>query len=461
MPRSSNLSERPYIFFPYLYPVLFAQFSKHIATNFPEFKEKKLLIAISGGLDSVVLTELLYQLEHDISLAHCNFQLRDIASNQDEIFVNAMANRLQIPVFTKKFDTTAVAKKEKLSIQVAARALRYEWFKTLLEEHSLDYLLTAHHADDNLETFLINLSRGTGLEGLTGIPEQNKNTIRPLLSFSRNQIEQYALKNNLDWREDTSNSETNYLRNKLRHEVIPSLKNVNPHFLESFSNTVHHLKETQQIVATSVEDIKGKVISSDNDGVIKLDIKKLQKIKHPRAYLYQLLKDYNFTAWNDIYNLLEAQSGKFVLSNSHRVLKDRDVLIISPIESESKNESYAIDAFQNSIHTETFELEISKVNQYYPIIQSNIVFVDADKIKFPLTIRKWQQGDYFYPFGMQGKKKLSKYFKDEKLSLLDKENTWVLISEDKIVWVINSRLDNRFKVSDNTKSILKLEFTCS
>ncbi|MET2986327.1 tRNA lysidine(34) synthetase TilS [Aureibaculum conchae] len=437
---------------------MLAQFSEHIATNFPELKDKSLLIAISGGLDSVVLTELLHKLEYNISLAHCNFQLRDIDSDQDEIFVNALANRLGVSVFTKKFDTKAYAKNEKLSIQVAARELRYDWFYTLIKEYSLDYILTAHHADDNLETFLINLSRGTGLDGLTGIPEQNENIIRPLLPFSRKQIMQYVQEHNLDWCEDASNAETKYLRNKLRHEVVPALKNTNPQFLESFSKTIQHLKETQQLVEETIGSARQKVIHFNEDGIIKLDIKKLQKLKHTKAYLYELLKDYDFTAWNDIYDLLEAQSGKFVLSNTHRVLKDRDVLIVSSIESESKNEIYTIDNFQNSIHTESFELEISKANQYYPIIHSNFAFVDADKIKFPLTIRKWQQGDYFYPFGMQGKKKLSKYFKDEKHSLLDKENTWVLISEDKTVWVINSRLDNRFRVTDNTKSILKFEY---
>ncbi len=436
---------------------MLAQFSKHIDNNFPDCKDKKLLIAISGGLDSVVLTELLHQLDYNISLAHCNFQLRDTASNQDEIFVNAMANRLQIPVFTKKFDTKTFANREKLSIQVAAREIRYNWFNTLLQEHNFDYLLTAHHADDNLETFLINLSRGTGLDGLIGIPEQNKNIIRPLLPFTRIQIEQYANEHNLTWREDASNAESKYVRNKLRHEVIPNLKDINPQFLDAFSTTIKNLKETRQIVASSVETIKGIVLSSDDNGTIMLKIKELKKLEPIRAYLYELLKEYNFTAWNDIYGLLKAQSGKFVLSKTHRILKDREHLIVSPILLKSENDNYVIDTFQNSIQTEKFELKVLASSTYSIIINASIVFVDSDKIKFPLIIRKWQNGDYFYPFGMQGKKKLSKFFKDEKLSLLEKENTWVMVSDDKIVWVIGYRLDNRFKVTNNTKSIIKLE----
>lgn len=442
----------------YLYHVLFTQFSTHIATNFPYLKGKKLLIAISGGMDSVVLTELLHKLHYDIILVHCNFQLRDINSDQDEIFVNALANRLQIPVFTKKFDTNGYVKKRKLSIQIAARELRYNWFKSVLVEHNFDYLLTAHHADDNLETFLINLSRGTGLDGLTGIPEQNENTIRPLLPFNRNQIAQYAQEHHLDWREDTSNSETKYVRNNLRHKVIPSLKDITPHFLEAFSRTVDHLRETQQLVAASVENIKEKVTSTDNNGIIKLDIKAIKALKYYKAYLYELLKDYNFTAWNDIYDLLDAQSGKFVLSNSHRVLKDRDILIVSPILATSENESFTLYAYQNNIQTVNFELKITEAAQYDPVLHSNIIFVDGDKIKWPLTIRKWQHGDSFYPFGMQGKKKLSKYFKDEKYSLIQKENTWILVSDTKIVWVMDSRLDDRFKITNHTETILRLEY---
>ncbi|MDY7396499.1 tRNA lysidine(34) synthetase TilS [Aureibaculum sp. 2210JD6-5] len=453
---------------------MLAQFSEHITTVFPELKDKKLLIAISGGLDSVVLTELLHKLDYNIALAHCNFQLRDLDSDQDEIFVNAMANRLQIPVFTKKFNTKTYAKKEKLSIQLAARELRYNWFNTLLRDHNLDYLLTAHHADDNLETFLINLSRGTGLDGLTGIPEQNEKTIRPLLPFSRNQIEKYALEHNLTWREDASNAETKYVRNKIRHEVIPTLKDINPQFLEAFSNTIQHLKETQQIIQESVEKTKQKVIISEKNGTVDLDIKALKNLKHTKAYLYELLKEYNFTAWNDIYDLLEAQSGKVVYSNTHRIIKNRGSLLVTAL-STNDNNAYIIKE-KGEHHFPTFSIKIYDDSRKFNDFENDIpppsegargrsseeargksfIMVDSDNIKFPLTIRKPQKGDYFYPLGMQGKKKLSKFFKDEKLSLLEKENVWVLVSEDKIIWVIDYRLDDRFKVADSTKKILKI-----
>lgn len=447
------------------------EFSKHIAKIFPDLKDKKLLIAISGGLDSVVLTELLHQLKHNISLAHCNFQLRGIDSNQDEIFVNAMANRLQIPIFTKKFDTKAYAATKKLSIQLAARALRYNWFSSLLKSQKFDYLLTAHHADDNLETFLINLSRGTGLDGLVGIPEKNNSIIRPLLPFSRNQLEQYAKDHNLTWREDASNNETKYVRNKLRHNVIPVLKEINPQLLNAFLTTIQHLKQTQKIVLSSLESIKKKVIISDKDGIVEIDINALKKLKPTKAYLYELLKKYNFTEWNNIYDLLEAQTGKIIYSNTHRIIKNRNVLLVTPLPKEENNDyiikekgEHYFPPFSISLTNYTKNpnfLTDAPSSESLPSedvkrARARLLLIDSDKLNFPLTLRKWQQGDYFYPLGMQGKKKLSKFFKDEKLSLPEKEDLWVLVSDNKIVWVVNYRLDDRYKVTENTKTILKI-----
>ncbi|MCL4147779.1 UNVERIFIED_CONTAM: hypothetical protein GTU68_004167, partial [Idotea baltica] len=434
-----------------------AQFSEHIATNFPNIKGEKLLIAISGGVDSVVLAELLYKLDYTISLAHCNFQLRDVESNKDEAFIIEMSKRLKIPIYTKKFATEKFAKNQKTSTQLAARKLRYDWFSELLEEHNLDALLTGHHADDNLETFLINLSRGTGLDGLIGIPEKNGKILRLLLPFSRKQIEKYALDHNLSWREDASNAEIKYVRNKFRHDVIPTLKQINPQILDVFSTTISHLQDTKKIVLAAVKNARLSVIHSDENGILKLKISELKKLDCPKPFLYELVKKYNFTSWSDIYNLLDAQSGKYVLSNTHRILKDRDFLIVSIISEISKTEVYNFESFQSIIETESFQIKITASSEFNKVKNSNITFVDADKLKWPITIRKWQKGDSFYPFGMNGKKKLSKYFKDEKRSLIDKENTWILISDAKIVWIINSRLDERFKVTNTTKSIFKLE----
>ena len=427
----------------------------HISNNLNFFKKKKLLIAISGGLDSVVLTHLCKQLNLDFAIAHCNFNLRGNESNADEKFVIQLAEDLNIEAFIESFQTEEYANTQKLSIQMAARKLRYNWFSDLAKQLQFDYILTAHHADDNLETFLINLSRGTGLDGLTGILEINKNIVRPLLPFSREDIEEYAKRENLKWREDKSNASTKYLRNKLRLEVIPKLKETNPQLLQNFQKTQKHLQDTKQIVNDRLNTIEKKIVSVEKS-VIKFNIKKLQKFSNPKTYVYELLKDYNFTEWNAIYDLLEAQSGKQVFSKTHRLIKDRKYLLLSNLNvSSSAVERFLIEENTKHLQTPFGTLFFETTKQLNNLNQSTI-YVDKSKLNFPLTIRKWQKGDYFYPLGMTGKKKLSKYFKDEKLSLLDKENVWLLCLNNEIIWLINRRADNRFRVTKTTKQIIKI-----
>jgi len=435
---------------------MFNQFSLHIKINLPFLTKSKLLIAVSGGLDSLVLTHLCHQTKLNIALAHCNFNLRGNESDADEDFVLQLAEDLNLEVFVESFETETYAKERQLSIQMAARELRYAWFKELTVQLGFDYLLTAHHADDNLETFLINFSRGSGLEGLTGIPEINGNLVRPLLPFSREQIEAYANENNLKWREDSSNASTKYLRNKLRHDVIPALKESNPQLLQNVKNTISFLKESNEIVEDRIVEIQKKVVIAEDD-LVKLDFKKLQKLSNPKAYLYHLLKDFNFTEWEDVANLLNTQSGKQVFSETHRLLKDRSYLILSEIVIPNDGEeSFIINEIQEHLESPIGTLNISTVKQLKQLNNSTIC-VDKEKLKFPLTLRKWKEGDFFHPFGMKGKKKLSKYFKDEKLSLIEKEQMWVLCSKNDIVWVIGKRTDERFKVTESTEQILKIE----
>jgi len=434
------------------------KFQKHINKNLNFLKESKLLIAISGGLDSVVLTHLCHKLKLDFALAHCNFNLRGKESDADESFVLQLAKDLNKECFIECFDTLAYAQENKLSIQMAARELRYNWFNELAEQLQFDYILTAHHADDNLETFLINLSRGTGIEGLTGIPEINENVVRPLLPFSREDIEQYARAENLHWREDSSNASTKYLRNKLRLEVIPKFKEVNPQLLQNFNKTIAHLQDSKVIIDDRIDAISNQVIEDINDDNMNFNIAEIVKLSNLKAYLYELLKDYNFTQWNDIYDLLEAQSGKYVVSATHRLIKDRGCLLLSQLDKNvhsSAVESYLIEESTKQFKTPLGTLFLETTKQLNKLNASTI-YVDKEVLKFPLTVRQWQEGDYFYPFGMKGKKKLSKFFKDEKLSLIEKENVLLLCSGDDIVWVINRRPDDRFKVTESTKKILKI-----
>lgn len=427
----------------------------HIDKEIPYLKQKKLLLAVSGGLDSMVLLHLFQELKCDIAIAHCNFQLRGVESFGDQKFVQDYAKSNEIPIFVTQFDTEAFAKDYKLSTQVAARELRYNWFYELLETEKFDFILTAHHADDNLETFLINLTRGTGLEGLTGIPVQNDRVIRPLLFLSRQEIENYAKANAIQWREDSSNASDKYVRNKIRHHLIPVLKDLNPHFMASFLKTEGYLQESLAMVEDAANMIYQQV-AVEEDNQIRFNLKQLIRLPNFQSYLYQWLKEYGFTAWEDIYDLVDSQSGKQIFASDFRLLKDRDFLILSPKEEDEEEAEFLINENETEVKI-PLNIVFSKATNIS--VESNkTIFVDADQLVFPLIIRKWKTGDAFHPFGMDGKsKKVSKLFKDEKLSLIEKENTWLLCSNDQIVWVIGIRADHRFRTSNTTKNTLRIE----
>ena len=434
-------------------------FQNHIKTTFPFLTGKRLLIAISGGLDSVVLTHFCNNLDLDISLAHCNFNLRGTESDADEEFVVRLANHLNLEIFVQHFTTQDYAEKNNVSIQMAARELRYDWFYDLAKALEFDYILTAHHADDNLETVLINLTRGTGITGLTGIPEVNGKLIRPLLPFSRAALEQFAEKKGLLWREDSSNTSDKYLRNKIRHQIIPVLKEINPELLHNFKITTDNLKDTADIVEESLNAVAKRAIVDLNEDYIKFKISEFKKVNNPKAYLYEMFKDYGFTEWGNMVALLDAQSGKQLFSNTHRLLKDREHLILSKSNDSDvvKIALSGIEALDCPVNIPNGRLRFTEVNKMENT-DANTIYMDKNKLKFPLNIRKWFSGDFFYPLGMKGTKKLSKYFKDKKLSLIDKEQVLLLCSQDDIVWVVGMRADERFKVDARTEAIIKVEF---
>ena len=440
---------------------LLKDFQQHITKHFPFLKDKKLLIAISGGIDSVVLTHLLHQSKDNISLAHCNFKLRDKESDLDEVFVNDLGKKLNLKSHTTSFNTDDYANNNKLSIQMAARELRYNWFAELLEENNLDYVLTAHQKEDVLETFLINFTRGTGLEGLTGIPAINGQIVRPLLNFTRDEIHAFATKNNIEWREDKSNASTKYFRNKIRHQVIPVLKELNPSLMQSFDKTLENLKGSQQIIHDKIANLKKNVTDLKSEPQ-QFSIDEIKKTSNPKAYLFELLKEYNFTEWNDVVDLLDAQSGKQILSKTHRLIKDRTHLLLSKksdINTEVQHAKFEISENDIEFHNGSISLKIEnkKLNSEATNLKYDTVQIDNNLLNFPLIVRKWQKGDYFYPIGMQGRKKLSKFFKDEKFSLLEKEKTWLLCTSlNEIVWIIGKRPDNRFKITKDTTKTLKI-----
>ncbi|RDY61405.1 tRNA lysidine(34) synthetase TilS [Flagellimonas nanhaiensis] len=427
-------------------------FKKHIDVSLPFLKGKRLLLACSGGVDSVVLAHLCTKMGLNVTLAHCNFGLRGEESDGDETFVKNLGKALGVEVWSKSFNTKDYLSKNKGSVQMAARDLRYHWFKELLESHNLDYILTAHHADDSLETFLINLSRGTGIDGLSGIPEQNDSIVRPLLAFSREDIVNYANKHGITWREDSSNQHSKYLRNKIRLEIVPKLKQLHPTFLENYRLTQGHLGQTKVLVQNHIDEIRSGLFKREGD-IYKINIEKLEKLNPIEPYLYELFHNYGFTEWNDVKDLLNAMSGKEVVSKTHRLLKDRDVLILSEIK-EQIAERFLVFEDAKNIST-PISLQFEQVETVEKS-DANVIFLDKEKLNFPLQLRKWEKGDYFYPFGMLGKKKLSKYFKDEKFDMISKEKQWLMCSNDQIVWVVGKRADERFKVDSSTQQIVKV-----
>tara|TARA_B100000678_G_scaffold268932_1_gene255631 strand:- start:6817 stop:8130 length:1314 start_codon:yes stop_codon:yes gene_type:complete len=430
-------------------------FLNHLKKNFPSISASKLIIAVSGGVDSIVLFHLCLKLKLNFFVAHCNFKLRKKESDLDEKFVRDLAIKHNIKFYTKSFNTKKLSNNDNKSIQMVARELRYSWFEELSKELNVKHILTAHHLDDSLETFLINLSRGSGIDGLLGIPEVNDTVYRPLLIFKKDEILSYAKENKITWREDSSNKKREYLRNQIRLEVIPKLKEINPNLLDNFSKSIDRLQQSKSIIKDKMDDFI-KNVSFTRDEKIYFEINKIKKVSNIDAYLYELLKKYNFTQWDDIRDLLDSQSGKQIISKTHKLLKDREYLILVK-NSEVENKSLLINKSSKEVAVSVGKIKVS-IAKKISKEDSDVIYLDSAKLDFPLRVRNVLSGDYFYPFGMNGKKKVSKYLKDKKISVFDKDKVLILeTSKNKIIWVVGMRLDDRFSVTDNTKEITKIE----
>lgn len=437
---------------------MLVEIQKHLNQKFSFLQDKKILLAISGGVDSMVLLDLFKKSPYQIAVAHCNFNLRSEASDLDEQLVKEYCNENNIHFFVNSFNTEEYAELHKQSIQIAARELRYQWFDELLKNNNLDYLVTAHHLDDSVETFLINFTRGTGLDGLLGIPEINEQTVRPLLIFSRNQILDYAIQNNISWREDASNATTKYLRNKIRHDIIPILKEKNADFLQSFQQTISNLNDIKDLANDASEMVKQQV-SISTDYILEIDIQKLKAFKNYKAYLYQWFKDFGFTAWDDICNLLDAETGKKILSTKYILLKNRNSLILKEISVINNDVFLIFEADKSIVYPITLIFE-SLISENYDIQNKNQICVDADQLKYPLKLRRWEEADYFFPIGMKGKKKVSKFFKDEKFSIFEKDATWILENgNQEIIWIVGHRMDNRYRINNQSINKIKINLT--
>jgi len=418
----------------------------------------KLLVAVSGGVDSVVLFDVLFRLGYQCVVAHCNFHLRGSESDEDMRFVEKLVTHYQVPLHTAHFNTTQIAEERKISIEMAARELRYTWFKELLISEQCGAIAIAHHADDSVETFFLNLARGTGIKGLLGIRAKNEEVIRPLLRCKRSQIETYAHEHGLDFRTDSTNSDTIYVRNKIRHHIIPPFQEINPSFIDTMHKNIKNLQDVSDIYTYFIEKLRSNLCQKKND-ITQISISDLQKIPAFDTILFELLQTYNFNSAtvNNITQSLNGLSGKEFYSPTHRAIINRNTLDIEKIQVLT-DEVYTIDNGCREITKPIklrFELfdgipEINKEKQY--------AFLDADKIVFPLVLRHWQQGDTFVPFGMTQTKKVSDFFINEKISRLMKDKLWILTSQNTIVWIVGQRIDNRFRVSKKTKSTLIINY---
>lgn len=422
-------------------------------------RSEHLLVAVSGGKDSVCLSHLLSLAEYNFSIAHCNFKLRGKESDEDANFVRQFAADLGVNYFEKEFNTTQYAEENKLSIQEAARQLRYSWFRELKEQNAFSKILTAHHQEDSVETFFINLFRTSGLAGLTGIAVVSNDVVRPLLFASRNQIEKHIATFKLSYREDSSNAATDYLRNKIRHELIPVMQKLDSRSYKGLLQSMEYLKSDYALFQYLLtKEISGFVKKTDDKFIVELALLK----QHPMAgdVLFQLLKSFGFHK-NEVVKMLNAEeSGKTYYTHQYRALINRNALIIAP---KNKND-VVTSVFISQSDTEIYfpcNLKIKQldINQVDLTPDKSIAFVDADKIKWPIELRKWQAGDSFIPLGMKGRKKISDFLIDEKISLLEKENTFVLLSNNEIVWLVGHRISEMFKITDKTQHVLKLEIS--
>lgn len=432
------------------------EFIKYIDDNRLIKKDDRVLLAVSGGIDSMVMTDLFKRAGISIGIAHCNFTLRGKESDKDEELVREFAVRNGIEFFSVRFDTGSYAEEKGISVQMAARDLRYSWFEKIRKKNGFDSVALAHNLNDNIETFLINLTRGTGITGLSGIKKTRNRLIRPLLFATRNSIEKYCRKYGIVYREDKSNAETKYTRNKIRHQVITVLGEINPSIESTLNETSERLRDINEIFRGFTENLRRKIFRK-HDGNLTADISRLTPFMKNSAVLFELFRPFNIKSGGitDLRNILKGQTGRQMITDTHRIIKNRNELIITALPVK-ENETLS---FRNIRELSEYPIIISvrelTVSGGFRIpVSRYTACIDYEKISFPLNLRNWQHGDYFYPLGMKHKKKLSDYLIDRKIPIPGKENIKVLESEGKIVWVIGERIDDRFKVTENTAKVL-------
>ncbi len=429
----------------------------HNLTN----NSEKILVGLSGGRDSIFMASLFLKFNYKIAIAHCNFSLRGNESDNEQKFVENFAKNNDVQFFTTKFNTKKYAEEKNISIQMAARELRYNWFEKIRLDYNFNKIAIAHNKNDSIETFFINLIRGTGIKGLTGIKPINGNIIRPILFADRNYITNFLVNNNILWKDDSSNTSDKYLRNNIRLNIIPKFEEIAPDFISKMEQNIELLSSINDIYEQEIKRTKDKILLHKN-GSIFIDIELLTKLKPLKPYLYEFIKNFNFSTeqTDEVLEIINSISGKQIISKTHRLIKDRNNLIITELNTAKLNDEFEIsEGILEIKYPIKLQLDLLNNKNTTIIKTKNTANLNYEKLIFPLKLRHWIDGDKFMPFGMNKFKKLSNYFSDNKFSILDKENTWVLTdNENNIIWIVNNRIDNRFKITEKTEKILQISY---
>jgi tRNA(Ile)-lysidine synthase len=434
-------------------------FLNYIKENRLIKKGDRILAAVSGGIDSMVMADLLLQAGLLSGIAHCNFGLRDKESDLDEQMVSQYASKHYVPFYSVRFMTKDHARKNGISIEMAARELRYEWFKKIRKEGGYAAVAVAHNLNDNAETLLLNLIRGTGIAGLTGMKPSANHIIRPLLFATRKSIEEYRDKNGISFREDMTNADTKFIRNKIRHKVIPLLREINTSVELTLNDTAERLSGIYDILSDVISRTRNSIFMEEK-GKIIVNINRLEPYLENKAFLFELFRPYGISGslLKDLMKVITGRTGGQIFSGTHRILKNRNEILITA-QPENEKETYIASSLADLRKCPSL-VKVKTVTVSKNLIISSdpgAASLDLQKISFPVIIRKWKPGDYFFPFGMKQKKKLSDYFIDSKFSRLEKEKAIIMESGGKIVWIIGERIDNRFRITKSTKKALILK----